>query len=107
MSEIDTSSKDAVSQDSANISSQSKKACSSHFVKTKLLGDDGSFIIGFNQIFDELVTFTGDAKNAYKTGIEDNQSRSIFLLYAVFRQFFLPQRSKTSWLPNIVSLGCA
>ena len=37
MSEIDTSSKDAVSQDSANISSQSKKACSSHFVKTKLL----------------------------------------------------------------------
>ena len=37
MSEIDTSSKDAVSQDSANISSQSKKACSCHFVKTKLL----------------------------------------------------------------------
>ena len=49
------------------------KKLDSNFVKTKLLGDDGSFIIGFNQIFDELVTFTGDAKNAYKTGIEDNQ----------------------------------
>ncbi len=37
MSEIDTSSKDAASQDSANIPSQSQKAGSSHFVKTKLL----------------------------------------------------------------------
>lgn len=37
MSEIDTSSKDAASQDSANIPSQSKKAGASHFVKTKLL----------------------------------------------------------------------
>lgn len=37
MSEIDTSSKDAASQDSANIPSQSQKAGSSLFVKTKLL----------------------------------------------------------------------
>lgn len=37
MSEIDTSSKDAASQDSANIPSQSQKAGSGLFVKTKLL----------------------------------------------------------------------